>query len=313
MKKASTKLNKRLSHLLVFALTMTSISATAGETIRYVHTDHLGTPIVWTDQDGNVIKTAEYEPYGLQVSGPVEDGPGYTGHVEDAATGLTYMQQRYYDPQIGMFLSVDPVTAYGNPVGQFNRYRYANGNPYMYTDPDGRFVFAAIAIVGVAITAYDTYQTYQQEGAAAAAKSLAIDGAIGLATGGTGKLLLKGGKALFRASKAGANAAKNTAVQTGSTLKPGPFANESVPARGSGRNFTRAERDKINEAGAKDGCHTCGTTDPGTKSGDFVPDHQPPNAMNPSGGQQQLYPHCKTCSTRQGGQVTQAKRSPEPL
>ncbi|HEX7031208.1 MAG TPA: RHS repeat-associated core domain-containing protein, partial [Gammaproteobacteria bacterium] len=77
-------------------------------------------------------------PYGLQVSGPVEDGPGYTGHVEDVATGLTYMQQRYYDPGIGMFLSVDPVTAYSNPVGQFNRYRYANGNPYMYTDPDGR-------------------------------------------------------------------------------------------------------------------------------------------------------------------------------
>ncbi len=137
MKTAITTFNKRLSHLLVFALTVTSISATAGETVRYVHTDHLGTPIVWTDKDGNVIRTAEYEPYGLQVSGPVTDGPGYTGHVEDAATGLTYMQQRYYDPGIGMFLSIDPVTAYGNPVGQFNRYRYANGNPYAFIDPNG--------------------------------------------------------------------------------------------------------------------------------------------------------------------------------
>ena len=47
------------------------------------------------------------------------------------------MQQRYYDPQIGRFLSVDPVTAYGDPVGSFNRYKYANGNPYKNLDPNG--------------------------------------------------------------------------------------------------------------------------------------------------------------------------------
>ena len=37
-----------------------------------------------------------------------------------------------------MFLSVDPVTAYGTQIGQFHRYRYANNNPYSLTDPDGR-------------------------------------------------------------------------------------------------------------------------------------------------------------------------------
>ncbi|MFD5929340.1 RHS repeat-associated core domain-containing protein, partial [Streptomyces griseoaurantiacus] len=42
------------------------------------------------------------------------------------------------DPQLGVFLSVDPVTAYDQPVGHFNRYRYANGNPYKFTDPEGR-------------------------------------------------------------------------------------------------------------------------------------------------------------------------------
>lgn len=39
-----------------------------------------------------------------------------------AATGLAYMQQRYYDPQIVRLLSVDPVMAYDNPSGAFNRY-----------------------------------------------------------------------------------------------------------------------------------------------------------------------------------------------
>ena len=68
----------------------------------------------------------------------MQDGPGYTGHVQDAATGLTYMQQRYYDPQLGGFLSVDPVTAYESPIGAFNRYKYGANNPYRFTDPDGR-------------------------------------------------------------------------------------------------------------------------------------------------------------------------------
>jgi hypothetical protein len=48
------------------------------------------------------------------------------------------MQQRYIDPEIGAFLSVDPVTALHGAVANFNRHRYANSNPYRYVDPDGR-------------------------------------------------------------------------------------------------------------------------------------------------------------------------------
>jgi len=48
------------------------------------------------------------------------------------------MQQRYYDPGIGVFLSIDPISANRNPLAQFNRYRYANSNPYKFYDPDGR-------------------------------------------------------------------------------------------------------------------------------------------------------------------------------
>lgn len=46
--------------------------------------------------------------------------------------------QRYYDPAIGRFLSVDPVTANSVTGSNFNRYWYADGNPYKFTDPDGR-------------------------------------------------------------------------------------------------------------------------------------------------------------------------------
>jgi hypothetical protein len=85
---------------------------------------------------------------------------------------------------------------------------------------------------------------------------------------------------------------------------PGPFAGESIPARGPGRDFTDDERTEINRIGAETGSHTCGTNDPETNSGNFVPDHQPPSALNPFGRTQRLYPQCLTCSRRQGGWIT---------
>jgi RHS repeat-associated protein len=106
--------------------------------VRYQHTDALGSPVAVSDASGTVIERNDYEPYGAIIGKPTYDAMGFTGHKQDGATGLTYMQQRYYDPQLGLFLSVDPVTAYDNPVVHFNRYRYANNNPYSFTDPDGR-------------------------------------------------------------------------------------------------------------------------------------------------------------------------------
>ncbi len=54
------------------------------------------------------------------------------------------MQARYYDPLIGRFYSNDPV-GFKN-VHNFNRYTYANNNPYKYVDPDGNT--AALAACG---------------------------------------------------------------------------------------------------------------------------------------------------------------------
>ena len=111
----------------------------ATEELFYWHTDALGSQVA-ASLGTSVVQTSEYEPYGALLNRSPNNRIGYTGHVMDAVTGLTYMQQRYYDPAIGRFLSVDPVTAYSNPVGAFNRYWYANNNPYRFTDPDGRWV-----------------------------------------------------------------------------------------------------------------------------------------------------------------------------
>ncbi|NUO78360.1 MAG: hypothetical protein HOQ32_20415 [Lysobacter sp.] len=112
---------------------------------KYHHTDALGSPVAVTDTSGAVIERTNYEPYGSPINKTI-DGIGYTGHVMDGATGLTYMQQRYYDPTIGRFLGVDPVAANRNTGANFNRYWYANNNSYKFVDPDGRMCTSASGI-----------------------------------------------------------------------------------------------------------------------------------------------------------------------
>jgi RHS repeat-associated protein len=138
---------------------VTVASAAGGDIVTYIHTDALGSPVARSDAAGNIISRTRYEPYGGTASG-VTPTIGFTGHVNDADTGLVYMQQRYYDPVAGRFLSIDPVTTDANTGGSFNRYAYANNNPYKYIDPDGRQVALAGCfggpvgcVVGVGLTA----------------------------------------------------------------------------------------------------------------------------------------------------------------
>lgn len=80
----------------------------------------------------------DYRPQGEVVQAPGPNGPGFAGHVNDPETGLVYMQQRYYDPSAGAFLSVDPLPPVPGGIFKFSRYGYANENPVTNMDPDGR-------------------------------------------------------------------------------------------------------------------------------------------------------------------------------
>jgi RHS repeat-associated protein len=104
--------------------------------IRYQHTDSLGSPVLETTPARGITRKS-YAPFG-EVYGAVIDGTGYTGHVMDTGTGLIYMQQRYYDPQVGRFFNIDPQSVDGKAAANFNRFAYANDNPYRFVDPDGR-------------------------------------------------------------------------------------------------------------------------------------------------------------------------------
>lgn len=124
--------------LILWGLGSFSIATAGGATVTYIYTDAQGSPVAEADGAGNVTATFDYTPYGSTLLGTQQNGPGFTGHVADPDTSLTYMQARYYDPSMGQFLSVDPVISKAGQVSSFGAYAYAGNNPTTRTDPDGR-------------------------------------------------------------------------------------------------------------------------------------------------------------------------------
>jgi RHS repeat-associated protein len=108
----------------------------------YHHHDHLGTPIQATDTAGNIVWSANYEPFGkasITTYAATADRPTITlnlrlpGQYEDAETGLHYNFWRYYDPETGRYVQSDPIGLRGG----INTYSYVNGQPTSFTDPLG--------------------------------------------------------------------------------------------------------------------------------------------------------------------------------
>ena len=126
------------SALFVMACAMAAPTTNAAEVVTYYYTGPQGTVLATTDASGNVISTSDYRPYGSQSLGLSHEGPGYAGHFSDIDSGLIYMQARYYDPSLGRFLSVDPKSGRAGDAYAFGSYSYANGNPVVNIDPDGK-------------------------------------------------------------------------------------------------------------------------------------------------------------------------------
>lgn len=268
--------------------------AGVAQTVTYFHNDVSGTPLVATDASGAVVWKESYRPYGSKwnnAPGSNANAIGYAGRPHDANTGLSYMGARYYDPVLGRFMAVDPVSPQPDELHSLNRYAYANNNPYKFVDPDGRQAARIVFRAGIfAIGAiYYAFQPQDKKTEMLASLQRALDSIAKSESGD--------------ASSGNPGAGPDTPKDKASTLSPGPNAGDSIPARGPGRDFTPEERGQVNDIGNEAGCHTCGKRDPGTKSGNWVPDHQPPNGLNPDNVPQRLYPQCLNCSRTQGGQV----------
>ena len=79
----------------------------------------------------------DYGPYGelLRDTAPGLVPFGYAGGLYDEDTGLVHFGWRDYDPQVGQWLSKEPLLFGG---GSVYLYGYAHGDPLGWVDPDGR-------------------------------------------------------------------------------------------------------------------------------------------------------------------------------
>ncbi|ECU5376926.1 type IV secretion protein Rhs, partial [Salmonella enterica subsp. enterica serovar Heidelberg str. CFSAN001902] len=104
--------------------------------VLYYHTDVNGAPEEMTDGGGNIVWEAGYQVWGNltheKETRPVQQNLRFQGQYLDRETGLHYNLYRFYDPDIGKFISGDPISLRGG----INLYAYAQ-NPLSWIDPLG--------------------------------------------------------------------------------------------------------------------------------------------------------------------------------
>ncbi len=119
-------------------LTMTYLGST-----YYYLTNYRGDVLALTDNNGDIVAEYAYDAWGnimSQKGNMATINPyRYAGYRYDENTKQYYLMSRYYNPDTGVFLSLDPVRGDTmNPLS-LNGYNYANNNPVMNVDPDGEF------------------------------------------------------------------------------------------------------------------------------------------------------------------------------
>lgn len=134
-------------HILLGDLSIATVKGSgAGASIFYNHADHLSGGSVLTNSSGGQEEVLDYFPYGtIRVDdkvGSFDEQRKYIGQEYDTATGLSYLNARYYNSATAKFLSQDLLfwelpKEYLEDPQQQNSYAYARNNPIVGSDPTG--------------------------------------------------------------------------------------------------------------------------------------------------------------------------------
>lgn len=127
----------------------TIVADTNDAKVTYLTDDHLGSPRVNTDKNGNVTARHDYHPFGEEIATAQRvSGLGYmddmvrkqfTGYERDNEINLDYAQARYYNSAHGRFTSADDFRNDTNlkDAQSWNLYVYVRNNPLVFVDPTG--------------------------------------------------------------------------------------------------------------------------------------------------------------------------------
>ena len=101
----------------------------------YYQADGLGSITSLSNAAGALAQTYTFDSFGNQTAstGSLTNSFRYTAREFDSETSLYYMRARYFDPQVGRFISEDPIGF----SGDINVYRYSFNSPVNLDDPSG--------------------------------------------------------------------------------------------------------------------------------------------------------------------------------
>jgi len=115
-------------------------NSTLPETDRYFyHSDHLGSSSFISSNAGTTTQHLQYLPYGesfveQKISTAYLTPYRFSGKEKDEETGYSYFGARYYNPELSIWLSVDPMAE--RRIG-WSPYAYCLNNPILRIDPNG--------------------------------------------------------------------------------------------------------------------------------------------------------------------------------
>ncbi len=144
---------KATKHIFAGSNKVCSVESTGNK--YFTNSDHLGSSSIITDQNGAQVSHYEYTPYGSLATSEGSDVTRYkfTGKELDA-TGMYFYGARYYDPEIGRFVTADTIVQAPYDPQSLNRYSYCRNNPLNYVDPSGHSFWGNFwkTLVGIVAT-----------------------------------------------------------------------------------------------------------------------------------------------------------------
>ena len=143
------------------------------------------------DSEGKAVVNYRYNSWGklLSITGSMAESLGkdnpyrYKGYYYDEETGMYYLKNRYYDPEICRFISADDVTVMiDSPMslGDKNLYAYSDNDPINKKDEDGDLPqFVVMGLVGAAANVGISFVAAKATGQDYGWKDALIDAAVG--------------------------------------------------------------------------------------------------------------------------------------
>lgn len=137
------------------------IDAGKEDSVHFYHFDQVGSTLALTDANGNLTDAYAYDPYGVLLAHQGQNEQPFTfvgawGVRQEGSDGnLYHMRARYYDANLGRFLSREPIWPVLDQPKELNPYVYASVNPLSYIDLEGTKAKNILRKIGIDFAAPD--------------------------------------------------------------------------------------------------------------------------------------------------------------